>query len=333
MKNKLRGFSILMALMLLTACGGGGSDSGGSGRLAVSLTDAATDRYQAVYVTIEDIQVHLSGSEERPNNWRSIEIPGGPITVNLLELVNGVREELGLTTLPAGHYTQMRLIIGRSPDDSSNLLGALHPHANYVIETDGDKIHPLKIPSGYNTGIKLVHGFDILADQTTELLLDFDANRSVVEAGNSGLWLLKPTIRVITLSGYALVEGLVTAEDGSPVEGALVSLQHYDATAADPRNEVVVQAGTSTGIEDDDGFNYRLFVEAGTYNLVAWTAGKAAAFSRITLLAGGTLVEDPVLADAPQGDRDRHHRSNRVKSFPQRSVSGGKSWMTKDRRR
>jgi hypothetical protein len=39
---------------------------------------------------------------------------------NLCELVNGVREELGLASLRSGHYTQMRLIIGRDPDDGIN---------------------------------------------------------------------------------------------------------------------------------------------------------------------------------------------------------------------
>jgi hypothetical protein len=99
---------------------------------------------------------------------------------------------------------------------------------------------------------------------------------------------------------YAIVEGLVTAESGS-VEGALVSLQHYDSDAADPRDEVIVLAATISGAEDADGFNYRLFVLPGTYNLVTWAHGKAAVFSRITVLSGGTVVADPVLAGRAHG--------------------------------
>ncbi len=55
-------------------------------------------------------------------------------TYNLLELVNGVLEELGMTELPAGHYTQMRLFIGDDPDDGVNIFGDPHEFANYVID-------------------------------------------------------------------------------------------------------------------------------------------------------------------------------------------------------
>ena len=67
-------------------------------------------------------------------------------------------------------------------------------YANYVIDTD-ENYQELKIPSGINTGIKIVHGFTISTDQTTELILDFNAEKSVVIADNSGNWLLKPTIK------------------------------------------------------------------------------------------------------------------------------------------
>ena len=61
---------------------------------------------------------------------------------------------------------------------------------NYVILED-DSVHELKVPSGYQSGVKIVKGFTINENGTTEIILDFDAMSSVVEAGNSGQWLLK----------------------------------------------------------------------------------------------------------------------------------------------
>ena len=168
--NKKFGLMLSIACILgLISCGGGGGGSSGvgvveTGTVSVALVDSASEDYAAVYVTINDIQFHLGGNENSPNNWKSIQ--GSveyPVTVNLLELVNGVRLDLGLVELPAGHHTQMRLIIGDEAEQGTiNILSQAHPYANYVIidNDPGDavdpEIHELKIPSGDKTGIKIV---------------------------------------------------------------------------------------------------------------------------------------------------------------------------------
>jgi hypothetical protein len=265
-------FLTAIASVLIIACGGdgggsAGSGSGGTGSLALSLQDAPTDDYQAVYVTIKEVQVHRGGSGDSDAGWETVASPNA--TYNLLELVNGVREELGLATLASGSYTQMRLILGQNPDNGINIFSEAHPFPNYVIEEGTDAVHELKVPSGYQTGIKIVKGFSINANQTTELILDFDASRSVVKAGNSGKWLLKPTIKVLELKDDAILHGRV-AEDLSPVgadiEGAMVSAQKYSAGASDPKDQVDVQAATIT---DEDG-EYSLLAAPGTYNVVVY---------------------------------------------------------------
>ena len=137
-------FLSLFLGIFMTACGGGGGTSGGgSGTLTTMLTDSATAEYKAVYVTVASVQVHSAGGQ-----WETVATPNK--TYNLLDLVNGVRETLGVDTLAAGHYTQMRIIMGETPDSSLNILSTLHPFANYVIDP-GDVVHELKVPSGNQT--------------------------------------------------------------------------------------------------------------------------------------------------------------------------------------
>ena len=270
----------LFALMM-TACGGGGGSSslsGETGTLYLSLTDATTDEYKAVYVTIKEVWVHMGGNEKKDSNWEVVASPDE--TYDLLDLVNGVREELGISDLPAGHYTQMRLIIGDIPDNGFNFMGEKHPYANYIIDRS-DKYHELKIPSGLQTGIKIVNGFDINANETTELILDFDASRSIVMAGASGQWLLKPTIKVLETDNYSIIRGTTTVGDETEVllKKVLVSAQKYDSGADDVKDQVLIQASTLT----DENGDYTIFVRPDVYNIVAYKDGYEPGCSRITV--------------------------------------------------
>jgi len=296
---------LLFTSFFLLACDGGGSGSGSSsgevGTLSMSLTDAMSNKFNAVYVTINDVQVHMKGSGKANNSWQSVSAPNLPKTFNLYDLTNGVREEIGLADLATGSYTQMRLIIDTVPDDGINELSEAHPYANYVIDTD-DNYQELKIPSGINTGIKIVHGFTISTDQTTELILDFNAEKSVVVAGDSGNWLLSPTIKVGSTDELSIIRGRVTTDESTGIDNALVSVQEFDGTAADDKDKVTIQTSTVT---DPDG-NFAILVsplEAGAeYNLVIYKDGKVPEYIKITNLTAGkthTLPDDDIqLGDA-----------------------------------
>jgi hypothetical protein len=291
MKDKFWAAVAVIGVLFLASCGGGGGGGDGAttattastGTLSVNLTDAATTDYQAIYITVREVAVHRDGGD-----WKVVSTPNK--TYNLLDLVNGVREELGLATLETGHYTQMRLILSDQPDDSLNILSHKHPYGNYFID-QGDQSHELKVPSGFQSGIKIVKGFDLNADQTTELLLDFDAAKSVVRAGNSGKWLLKPTIKLLSTAEYSIIEGRVTdSSNGAAIGGVLVSAQVYNASAAASEDKVQVQAATIT----DDNGSYKLFLEPGTYTVVGYKDGYAPFHTdpQKTITAGNVFAVD-----------------------------------------
>ena len=296
--KSMKVLSICFSIFFLISCsdGGGGSGSVGTGTLSLSLTDNSTAEYRAVYITIKNVEVHLGGNENSSSSWLTVDLPIDPdtghpkerLTLNLLELVNGVREDLGIAVLETGHYTQMRLIIDRFPDDTINILSQNHPYANYVIDqSNPQNVYELKIPSGFQTGVKIVGGFDINTDQTNELILDFDASHSVVQAGNSGNWLLKPTIKITSLEDFSIINGTVDGSDA--IEGALVSAQIFNGGTTEEKDddELIIQAATIT----DSNGEYSLFVAPGTYNLVVYAEAKVPDFRKVSTTEGAELEE------------------------------------------
>jgi len=282
----------LLAVLLIGLMGCGVSTN--TGKLSLSITDASTDQYNAVYVTVKQIDAHNSVDPE--GTWTTVVTPNK--TINLLALANGVRQQLALVSLTPGHYTQLRLVVGTDADGGTNILSQAHPFANYVIDSSND-YHELKIPSGFQTGVKIVQGFDINANGTTELILDFNASASVVVAGKSGKYLLKPTIKVLETTLLSIISGTVTnAADAKAIEGALISAQVYNAAAADIKDQVVIEAATPSDVNGA----YKIFIPAGAYNLVAGKLGFAPVPAAVTTAADATTTQNFSLTAADSGN-------------------------------
>jgi hypothetical protein len=250
----------LLAILLIGfyGCGVGGDNTG---RLSLSLTDKPTHDYKEVWVTIQDIYVHAENDPE--DSWTKILDVNR--TVNLLTLADGVRLELGMVDLAPGHYTQMRLMIGT--------VNSVDPvqFANYVVDT-GDHIQELKIPSGVQSGVKLVQGFDINENSTTELIFDLDVSASVVATGNSGKYILRPTIHQIDYSQTrTIIKGFVKTAEGAAIPGAEVSLQIYKprVDGQDFKDEITRYGATVTDSTGAYMFWFLNIPDPLTFNTVA----------------------------------------------------------------
>src|SRR5699024_3223616 len=108
----------------------------------------------------------------------------------LLEWQNGETLLLGEEELEVGFYHQIRLILG--PDNA--------------VVIDG-QTYPLKTPSAQQSGLKLNIDAEVVDDEVYVLLLDFNAAKSIVDAGNSGKYLLKPVIRTVEIAETGSIAG------------------------------------------------------------------------------------------------------------------------------
>ncbi len=260
--------TLLGASLFLAACGGGGSTppAAGSGTLRLALVDAPACGYEQVHVTVQGVRVHQSaGAGDSDAGWVALALPT-PLRLDLLTLTNGVLAELGQVALPAGRYTQLRLLL--APNTATT------PLANAVTPV-GDSERALDTPSATTSGLKLPVDIEVPAGQVADFLIDFDACRSVVARGNSGRYNLKPVLRVMPrlAAAGARIQGWVDPA----MAGITVSAQ---------------QAGVpvvSTVPDPADG-RFTLYpLPTGAYTVVFAGAGRAT----------GVVTGVPVVAEAP----------------------------------
>lgn len=247
--------------LLAAGCNSSGdSGGGGAGTLGVSLTDSPACGFDQVNVTVIKVRIHQSASaSDHDGGWTEITL-NTPRKINLLDLNDPTQPNLALLTLgetplAAGHYTQVRLVLAANTNNPNP------PFANSVVLSGTTTEISLATPSGIQSGIKLIHQFDVATGQRVDLVLDFDACKSVV-ARNDGTYGLQPVIQVIptVLNG---IQGFVDP-----------SLLASHVTVSAQSGGTVVRAmrpNTQTGAF----FLARL--TPGTYDVVITADGHAAA--------------------------------------------------------
>lgn len=240
--SQLSGF-IFLALLFFS-CDKDSIDEGNEApKVRVFLMDGPAD-VEEVNINIVDVQINSQGGE---NGWQSLSSVNTGV-YDLLELTGGNEVLLGDAEIPEGRLEQIRLILG---DGNS-------------IKIDG-QTQELNTPSAQESGLKVQIKQDLEAGITYKLLLDFDAGQSIVEAGNSGMFQLKPVIR-------ANLEALTGSIQGQVLPDTIQTL----VTATNDTE-------TFSSYTNETGYFLLRGVPEGTYRLT-FTPEEDSDFSEITLL-------------------------------------------------
>jgi hypothetical protein len=205
------GLAALALSVALVAC----QDSTGPGRRATTtttpigtgrgftllLTDAPGDVTAAV-VTISQVNLQGTGG--------SVTLLDHPVTVDLIQLQNAVSTLVRGLDVPAGSYSQLRLVISGGYIQSGNEIFASSPDYEGLppgVHATGTLVMPSLGQSGLK--IDLPGGkLDVGADETI-VMIDFNAAESFGhEAGHSGRWVMHPVIKAtnVTFGGNVLAE-------------------------------------------------------------------------------------------------------------------------------
>jgi hypothetical protein len=223
--------SLLSAL--LVACGGGGESpvpTASTGSIFLTLTDAPVDDAAEVVIVFTGVELQRSQGAAVTINFDT------PRSIDLLKFRNGVTTTLlDGVSIAAGQYSGLRLLLTAQQNLQSG---------SYIRLRDGRQF-PLFIPSGAETGLKLVRPFVVAQGGATRLLVDFDLRKSVVAPpGQAPNWFLRPALRLVD----ELQVGSLT---GSVDLAALAAAQ--ERTPATCRPGVYVYTGSGATPDDMDG--------------------------------------------------------------------------------
>ncbi|HEY5591454.1 MAG TPA: DUF4382 domain-containing protein [Paludibacter sp.] len=152
-----------------------------------SLTDAPSlQGYQSLYIDVQGIQYMVNDSQ-------FVSLPMTPAIINIFALTNGQDTLLGNVELNAGErVSQVRLILGDN---------------NTLVLKDGTEVS-LKVPSGQTSGLKINIQSDVNLTSGYKIVIDFNAESSVVKKGN-GSYSLKPVIRGFIEANTSAIFGTI----------------------------------------------------------------------------------------------------------------------------
>ncbi|MGH9257320.1 MAG: DUF4382 domain-containing protein [Vicinamibacterales bacterium] len=175
------------------ACGGSPSGpSGPGGRFSLMLKDTPFADAKSVLVTFSEVTVH--GETESNSTQLQFAASAASRTCDLKKLVTA-QDILGIGTLPAGHYTQVRLVVS-----SATLYfdtAAAGDACAASITAPAGASAPLEIPSGE---VKLNRPFDVAAGGATTMLIDFDGDKSIsIHPTGNGRFIMRPVITVVSV--------------------------------------------------------------------------------------------------------------------------------------
>lgn len=190
--QRLCALAITAALAVSTvACSNSpSSPSLSGGNFNLRLRDTPFTDAKAVLVTFSSVRAHRTDSD-----WTVVPFINAAMsrTCDLKKLETS-EDVLGSAALPAGHYTQVRLVVQSATiffDNASTGAAC----ASSIAPPAGANA-TLDIPSGE---VKLTRGFDTPTSGALTMLVDFDGNQSIHATGN-GRYMMSPVITIMSVN-------------------------------------------------------------------------------------------------------------------------------------
>jgi len=240
-----------------------------TGRVILKVTDAPFDisNIESALVTITRVELKKEGDGISDGN-SFITLSEDTVTLDLIDLRNGVAETLLDMEIPAGTYDMVRLYI----DDAGLKL------------KDSDEIYRVKVPSGSQTGIKIFlrPALEVVEGNLEEVLLDIDLSRSFILRGNpahNNGFIFKPVIRAANMAKAGCLRGLVTDTAGVQISEASVWVEQDTVLA--------------TAFTDTLGYYAIMGVPAGTWSVSATREGyDTVRFDGVNIIAGNKTIQN-----------------------------------------
>jgi hypothetical protein len=286
MKLKKIYFVAIAALVVMLGVQGCANDNeSNTARVQLKLVDAPGD-YSEVNIEIVDIQYNNSDSEA---GWLSFGTPEDyPMNVDLTTLIAGNSLLLADQIIPSGNLKQIRLVLG-----SGNTL---------KIEEQAEMM-ALNTPSAMQSGLKLNMNTTLEPGFSYTFILDWDVQKSVVMTG-SGMYNLKPVIRVNTEVNSGSIEGNLTGEvlnngDSSfnPLANTIIEVYGVDVDAEVYITESNTNANGDFLIQGLSAGVYKLkIVNQEAYDLVFYVDYES---ELITVNVGEVSAAEPMVLMIP----------------------------------
>ncbi|HUH27770.1 DUF4382 domain-containing protein [Gelidibacter sp.] len=167
-------------------------DAQGKAKVSIKLMDAPGD-FEHVYIDIVDVMIKVNDGSDGDEGWQSMKTINTGV-YDLLTLTGGVNVLLvDDFEVLSGNLNQIRLVLGD----------------NNTVVIDGET-YPLKTPSAQQSGLKIKINQTLLPNMAYTFLLDFDVDKSIVIAGNSGNINLKPVIRASAEATTGTISGSIS---------------------------------------------------------------------------------------------------------------------------
>lgn len=215
----------LLIIILISSCSKTKfvSQFPGTSHLNVRMTDAAAN-FTAVMIDLQGVEVADSDSVHE------VMLSVNKGVYNLLNFSNGLDTLIASGDLGSGLVPQIRLILG--------------PNNTVMVDSVS---YPLSAPSAMQSGLKLQIHKVFQPGESYSILLDFDANQSIVDQGN-GNYLLKPVIRTVDTALTGSIKGSV-APIGSNATIIASSNGLTYSSVTDPNGKFLI-AGLPPGTYD-----------------------------------------------------------------------------------